>query len=189
MKCHLCTGSGPAPSPPQAGAKEVGGAFTLRVGLVREHDFAEHLVPRLALFESRGEVIAKPTAATTITFEGGSDGDVLLNTGTATTLIDFKGDDGADLLINAGLSPSALSIAVVVTLRDEVHAVLLLSTDQGEYVLDSLSNSILPWEKAGYRWRQRQVAGSVTSWAMVATAESTARPRRSSRGVLLASVR
>ena len=38
----------------------------------------------------------------TITFTGGSDGDLLQNTGTVVTTIDFHGDEGADTLTNAG---------------------------------------------------------------------------------------
>ena len=41
-------------------------------------------------------------SVTTITFTGGSDGDLLQNNGTNVTTIDFQGDDGADTLTNVG---------------------------------------------------------------------------------------
>ncbi len=70
-------------------------------------------------------------------------------------------------LIEAGLPPSALSIAVVTTSWGEAHAVLLVATDQGEYVLDNTTPWILPWRKANLRWHERQVAGSAFRWANV----------------------
>lgn len=73
-------------------------------------------------------------------------------------------------LLGSGLPPAALSIAVVATFRGETHAVLLVDTDAGEYVLDSLTPWVLPWTKASYRWRERQVAGSASHWAMAADA-------------------
>ncbi|MCI3132723.1 transglutaminase-like cysteine peptidase [Phenylobacterium aquaticum] len=68
-------------------------------------------------------------------------------------------------LLIAGVPRSALSIAVATTFRGARHAVLILSTDRGDYVLDSLSPWILPWSKTGYHWEERQVAGSTENWA------------------------
>lgn len=82
-------------------------------------------------------------------------------------------------LIEAGLPASVLSIAVATTSWGESHAVLLVATDQGDYVLDSLTPWILPWRKANLTWRERQVAGAPFRWAMVntsLTAESPAQP-------------
>lgn len=76
-------------------------------------------------------------------------------------------------LIAAGLPASALSIAVANTSWGESHAVLLVATDQGDYVLDSLTPWILPWRKANLTWRERQVAGAPFRWAMVNTALTT----------------
>lgn len=70
-------------------------------------------------------------------------------------------------LIAAGLPASALSIAVANTSWGESHAVLLVATDQGDYVLDSLTPWILPWRKASLTWRERQVDGAPFRWAMV----------------------
>lgn len=71
-------------------------------------------------------------------------------------------------LIKAGVPRSALSLAVVLTPRGERHAVLVLTTDRGEYVLDSLTPWIVPWRQSGYRWLERQVAGAQDHWVMVA---------------------
>jgi predicted transglutaminase-like cysteine proteinase len=77
-------------------------------------------------------------------------------------------------LIAAGLPASALSIAVATTSWGESHAVLLVATDQGDYVLDSLTPWILPWRKASLTWRERQVAGAPFRWAMVNTSLTVA---------------
>lgn len=88
-------------------------------------------------------------------------------------------------LIGAGLPKEALSIAVVTTSKGQSHAVLLVDTDAGEYVLDNLSPWVLPWTKTTYQWRERQVAGSAARWAFAAgPALETSAPR-----LLLASLR
>jgi predicted transglutaminase-like cysteine proteinase len=70
-------------------------------------------------------------------------------------------------LVEAGLSPSMLSIAIVRTHRRETHAVLLVATDRGELVLDSLSSSIRPWRKTPYDWIERQAPGQQLSWVTI----------------------
>ena len=75
-------------------------------------------------------------------------------------------------LIQAGLPASALSIAVVTTSWGEAHAVLLVDTDQGEYVLDNTTPWIVPWHKANLQWHERQVAGSAFRWANVRSGPS-----------------
>lgn len=69
-------------------------------------------------------------------------------------------------LIAAGVPESALSMAVAVTARGETHAVLVVSFESGDWVLDNLTPWATPWEDLNYRWVQRQVAGSST-WTAV----------------------
>lgn len=69
-------------------------------------------------------------------------------------------------LIQAGVPATALSIAIVVTRWGESHAVLLLASDAGEYVLDSLNPWIARWDRVDYRWRERQRAGRPFDWVM-----------------------
>ena len=38
----------------------------------------------------------------------------------------------------------------------EGHAVLLLRTNQGDYVLDNKTSSVLPWERTGYVYVKRE---------------------------------
>ncbi len=83
-------------------------------------------------------------------------------------------------LLAEGLPATALSIAVVITPHNERHAVLLVGTDAGEYVLDNLTPWVLPWNKTSYQWRERQVAGSAGRWAS---------PAGAAQPLLLASLR
>lgn len=91
-------------------------------------------------------------------------------------------------LIAAGFPPKALSIAVVLTPRNERHAVLLVSGEVGEYVLDNLNSWVTPWDKTEYLWRERQVAGSANHWASVQPSPSTKGDPDYYKQVLLASL-
>lgn len=71
-------------------------------------------------------------------------------------------------LIAAGVPRQALNIAVVTTRWGEGHAVLLVATSEGEYVLDNLSPWIVTWREAPYRWDRRQVNGEAFNWVMIA---------------------
>lgn len=67
-------------------------------------------------------------------------------------------------LIEKGLSPSALSLSVVITPWGEGHLVLTVRTDRGDYVLDNLRPSILAWDRTGYRFNSVQSAGDPEVW-------------------------
>jgi predicted transglutaminase-like cysteine proteinase len=68
------------------------------------------------------------------------------------------------MLTLLGLPQPALRIAVVVTRRRVRHAVLMIVTDQGDYVLDNLRDDILPQSKIDYTWVERQDRASSTGW-------------------------
>lgn len=72
-------------------------------------------------------------------------------------------------LIKQGVPAAALSIAVVRTPQGVTHAVLLVSTDRDEFVLDNLSPWVVPWRKAGYTWLVRQAPGHASDWFAVLT--------------------
>lgn len=69
-------------------------------------------------------------------------------------------------LIALGVPEGALSIAIGRTNRREVHAVLLIATPGGEFVLDNRSSWVSRWYDLNYRWDRRQVPGS-QRWARV----------------------
>ena len=69
-------------------------------------------------------------------------------------------------LIEAGLPEPALRMAIVVTLRNERHSVLTVATDRGDFVLDNLTNDILPWNATGYSWVASQDAIGKLGWVV-----------------------
>lgn len=74
------------------------------------------------------------------------------------------------LLIEAGLPEPALRMAVVVTPREGRHAVLTVSTDRGDFVLDNLSDKVVAWNATGYTWIERQDPKRPLAWASLNTA-------------------
>jgi len=70
-------------------------------------------------------------------------------------------------LIESGLPAEALSIAVARNTRGELHAVLVVATDRGDYVMDNLSYWVRPWSEVPYKWIMRQVNGSADDWRAV----------------------
>ena len=74
-------------------------------------------------------------------------------------------------LLDAGFSEPALRIALVLTRKQELHAVLTVTTDQGDYVLDNLRHDIVGWDQAGYQWIERQDPDK--AWGWVALGKST----------------
>ncbi len=71
-------------------------------------------------------------------------------------------------LIAEGFPAQALRIAIVRTPQDELHAVLTVDTDHGDFVLDSLTSEIKPWSQTEYRWLTRQSAQNPIRWEHVA---------------------
>jgi predicted transglutaminase-like cysteine proteinase len=68
-------------------------------------------------------------------------------------------------LIAKGVPESALRIAIVFTPRFVRHTVLIVSTDNGTFVLDNLRDEIVSWDKAEYGWIKRQDPTSSSGWA------------------------
>ena len=67
-------------------------------------------------------------------------------------------------LIDAGLPERALRVAIVMTPRESRHAVLTVTTDRGDLVLDNLSNEVKPWSQVDYRWLERQDGKGSIGW-------------------------
>lgn len=66
-------------------------------------------------------------------------------------------------LIRNGVSSGALRIAYTHTRRGEPHAVLIVRTSQGDFVLDNLTDAIKPLQASGYKIRSMSSANP-TSW-------------------------
>lgn len=78
-------------------------------------------------------------------------------------------------LIEHGVPAASLSIAIVKTRRGEEHAVLVVTTDAGDYVLDNLTYDVRPWRRAGYTWISRQGPGDDLTWVSLAPANGAPR--------------
>lgn len=70
-------------------------------------------------------------------------------------------------LIEAGVPRAALSIAVARIPSGESHAVLLIATDKGDYVMDNLTPWVNRWSDVSYGWVMRQVNGDPDDWRWI----------------------
>lgn len=70
-------------------------------------------------------------------------------------------------LIAAGVAPNRLLIAVVLDRKKAPHAVLVLRSDMGDFVLDNLTKRILPWQKTGYAFLRMQDPRDPSGWVAV----------------------
>ena len=55
-------------------------------------------------------------------------------------------------LIRAGISAGALRMATARTAKGESHAVLIVKTDKGDFVLDNIRHTIVKRQASGYRY-------------------------------------
>jgi predicted transglutaminase-like cysteine proteinase len=60
------------------------------------------------------------------------------------------------LLVKAGVPRRALLMTVVLDAQGEGHALLMIRTNKGDYILDNLTDSVLPWSKTGYVFVKRE---------------------------------
>ncbi|MGY2047257.1 transglutaminase-like cysteine peptidase [Methylobacterium sp. JK268] len=60
------------------------------------------------------------------------------------------------MLVERGLPKRALRMTVVIDEIGEGHAVLMVRTDRGDYILDNKTNAILPWQRTGYTFVKRE---------------------------------
>jgi len=62
------------------------------------------------------------------------------------------------LLMEAGLPRRALRMTVVLDQARAGHAVLMVRTDRGDFILDNQRSSVLPWSATGYEYIKREGA-------------------------------
>lgn len=70
-------------------------------------------------------------------------------------------------LIRLGIAPAKLSIATVLDRRRSAHAVLVLKTDKGDFVLDNLNDRVKPWRSTGYSFLRMQDPRTRSGWTAV----------------------
>jgi predicted transglutaminase-like cysteine proteinase len=68
------------------------------------------------------------------------------------------------LLVEAGFPHRALRMTVVIDQVGDGHAVMMVRTDRGDYILDNRRNSVLPWHQTGYTYVKREADGG-SAWA------------------------
>lgn len=71
------------------------------------------------------------------------------------------------LLMEEGFPRQALLVTVVKDKRGDGHAVLTVKTDHGEFVLDNLTDRVLPWKKVPYRFVKRQSQSDPNLWVTI----------------------
>ena len=59
-------------------------------------------------------------------------------------------------LASQGWPADSLKMAVVYSPASGQHAVLIVSTTTGDYVLDNRASFVLPWQETGYTWEEAQ---------------------------------
>jgi predicted transglutaminase-like cysteine proteinase len=74
-------------------------------------------------------------------------------------------------LVEAGLPRRALLMTVVLDENNEGHAVLMIRTDRGDYILDNKRDGILPWQSTTYTYIKRE-SQLDTSWVGLAPGSS-----------------
>jgi predicted transglutaminase-like cysteine proteinase len=79
------------------------------------------------------------------------------------------------ILADSGLPRRAMRMTVVIDELGEGHAVLMVRTNKGDYVLDNKTSAILPWSKTGYVYIKRESQDQVgwVSLGGIATSPTT----------------
>lgn len=75
------------------------------------------------------------------------------------------------LLAQAGLPRRAMRMTVVIDEKNEGHAVLMVLTTRGDFVLDNKTDVVLPWFDTGYAYVKRE-GQDRTGWVSLGGAVS-----------------
>jgi predicted transglutaminase-like cysteine proteinase len=71
------------------------------------------------------------------------------------------------MLMQAGLPREALLISVVWTPQNKGHAVLIVRTDKGDYILDNLASKVVLWNQTPYDYVMRQTQANPNAWVYI----------------------
>jgi predicted transglutaminase-like cysteine proteinase len=79
------------------------------------------------------------------------------------------------ILAEMGLPRRAMRMTVVIDELGEGHAVLMIRTDKGDYILDNKTSAILSWDETGYSYvkRESQEASAWVSLGGITTSPTT----------------
>ena len=67
------------------------------------------------------------------------------------------------LLVEASLPHRALRMTVVIDEEGQGHAVLMVRTERGDFILDNKRDAVLPWRRTGYTFVKRESANG-SAW-------------------------
>ncbi len=76
-------------------------------------------------------------------------------------------------LIEAGWPEKSLRMATARNQKGNLHAVLIVVTEQGDYVLDNVTNRINAWDRTAYQWVARQSTENPMVWHKIGTDTAT----------------
>ncbi len=85
------------------------------------------------------------------------------------------------ILVEKGLPARAMRMTVVTNPKGDGHAVLMIITDRGDFVLDNLSPVIKPWNKTPYTYIKRESQADPQAWVSLGgatAAQATAAAQR-----------
>jgi predicted transglutaminase-like cysteine proteinase len=68
-----------------------------------------------------------------------------------------------------GFAPEALLITVVLDENHNGHAVLMVRTDGGDFILDNRRRAVLRWSETGYEYLKRQSQANPRIWVAMST--------------------
>ena len=74
-------------------------------------------------------------------------------------------------LAEAGLPRRAMRMTVVIDEEGQGHAVLMIRTDRGDFILDNKRDAVLPWHDTGYVYIKREGQTSL-AWVSLGGATS-----------------
>ncbi|KRE00127.1 transglutaminase [Bosea sp. Root381] len=74
-------------------------------------------------------------------------------------------------LAEAGVPRRAMLVTVVIDEENAGHAVLMIRTDRGDFILDNKRNAVLPWSQTGYIYVKRE-SQLRTGWTSLGGAQT-----------------
>ena len=77
------------------------------------------------------------------------------------------------MLMRLGFPRGALLVTVVRNQKNQGHAVLTVTTDKGDYVLDNQNHNIVLWSETGYRFIKRQSQANPNVWVSLGGQQGT----------------
>jgi predicted transglutaminase-like cysteine proteinase len=77
------------------------------------------------------------------------------------------------MLMRLGFPREALLVTVVRNQKNQGHAVLTVTTDKGDYVLDNQNKNVLLWSETGYRFIKRQSQANPNVWVSLGGQQRT----------------